>query len=116
VQSVDLRSIFNKLAVGGAGACEAHSEGEAMPIVCLVLASDGVWDNWTYEDVTRFMMDASCLGAVRVGADGAHRVTLSFMQRNALYAKRNFGSQADNATGIIMYISPSKQFPVDENI
>ena len=33
------------------------------------------------------------------GKDGAHRVTQSFMQRNAFYSKRNFGNQADNATG-----------------
>jgi hypothetical protein len=37
-------------------------------------------DNWTYEDVTKFVMDPSCLDAVAAGADGAHRVTLSFMQ------------------------------------
>jgi hypothetical protein len=68
-------------------------------------------DNWTYEDVTRFVMDPSCVDAVVSGADGAHRVTASFMQRNALYSKRNFGSQADNATGIVMYVSSCVGFP-----
>ena len=57
------------------------------------------------------MMDGSCLDAVASGADGAHRVTQSFMQRNAFYSKRNFGSQADNATGVVLYISPSALFP-----
>ena len=37
------------------------------PMICLVLATDGVWDNWTYEDVTRFVMDASCVDAVSAG-------------------------------------------------
>lgn len=68
-------------------------------------------DNWTYEDVTKFVLDPSCIDAVAAGADGAHRVTLSFMQRNAVYSKRNFGGQADNATGIVMYLSPSVAFP-----
>lgn len=87
------------------------AEDVASSTLCLVLATDGVWDNWLYEDVNKFVMDPSCLGAVGAGADGAKRVTISFMQRNALYAKRNFGSSADNATGIVMYISRARNFP-----
>lgn len=79
--------------------------------ICVVLATDGVWDNWLYEDVTRFVMDSSCLGAIAKAADGARRVTMSFMQRNAIYSKRNFGNQADNATGIVMYLSVAEEFP-----
>ncbi len=79
--------------------------------LCLVLCTDGVWDNWLYEDVTRFVVDPSCLGAVAAAPDGARRVTMSFMQRNSTYSKRNFGGQADNATGIVMYISSSPDFP-----
>jgi hypothetical protein len=56
-------------------------------------------------------MDPSCLDAVASGPDGAHRVALSFMQRNAVYSKRNFGGQADNATGIVMYLSQAASFP-----
>lgn len=80
--------------------------------LCLVLATDGVWDNWLYEDVNRFVMDASCVCAVAGSSEGARRVTMSFMQRNSAYAKRNFGNQADNATGIVMYISNSPSFPM----
>jgi serine/threonine protein phosphatase PrpC len=79
--------------------------------LCLVLATDGVWDNWLYEDVNRFVLDASCLCAVAGAPDGARRVTMSFMQRNSTYSKRNFGGQADNATGIVMYLSDSPAFP-----
>lgn len=82
-------------------------------IIALVLATDGVWDNWLYEDVNKFVLDASCIGAVATGMDGARRVTISLMQRNALYAKRNFGSHADNATGIVLYLSRSDIFPCD---
>jgi serine/threonine protein phosphatase PrpC len=82
-----------------------------IPLACLVVCSDGVWDNWTYEDVTRFVFDSSCVNAVMGSADGARRVTVSFMQRNGIYAKRNFGSQADNATGILIYLSDSSALP-----
>jgi len=81
-------------------------------IVCVVLATDGVWDNWRLEDVTRFVMDASCLNAVLgPSGDGAERVAQSFMQRNTVYARRNFGAQADNATGIVAYFSIDPAFP-----
>lgn len=85
-------------------------------MLCLVLATDGVWDNWTYEDVTKFVLDPSCLGAVAAGPDGGSRVAVSFMQRNAVYAKRNFGGQADNATGIVLYLSPSPLFPAGADV
>lgn len=97
---------------GGAGAGSGLTADEvADSTLCLVLATDGVWDNWLYEDVNKFVMDPSCLGAVGAAADGAKRVTISFMQRNALYAKRNFGTNADNATGIVLYISQDPRMP-----
>lgn len=74
--------------------------------VCLVLATDGVWDNWTYEDVTKFVLDPSCLLALDKTDEGATRITKAFMERNAIYAKRNFGElQSDNATAILVYLS-----------
>lgn len=75
------------------------------PMLCVVLATDGVWDNWEYADVTKFVLDGTCIKAVSDGADGAQRVALSLMQRNAHYAKKNFGRSADNATGIVMYLT-----------
>jgi len=125
---MDLRQVFGSVeaaaSASGAAAAPTPSEGaEAVvvpgspvaaaigatgpPIVCIVLATDGVWDNWAYEDVTRFVMDSSCLNAISAGADGAERVAKAFMQRNAVYAKRNFGGQADNATGIVVYLALS---------
>jgi hypothetical protein len=56
------------------------------------------------------VMDASCLKAVYGSPDGATRVSKSLMSRNILFSKRNFGNQADNATGIVMYISDSTTF------
>lgn len=133
VQAIDLRPIFERLAALSAAkqqqtatSPKAEGEGSTPPAspkaaspaaeriagstLCLVLATDGVWDNWLYEDVTRFVVDPSCLGAVGAAADGARRVTMSLMQRNATYSRRNFGSQADNATGIVLYLSDSPAF------
>jgi serine/threonine protein phosphatase PrpC len=74
--------------------------------VCVVLCSDGVWDNWIYDHVSKFVMDPSCLKAIVADKEkGAARVAKSFMLRNQAFARKNFGSQADNATGIIMYIT-----------
>jgi hypothetical protein len=97
IQKIQLRPLFERL--------RAHSIGPADQQLCIVLCSDGVWDNWLYEDVTKFVMDASCLGAVTGSSDGGRRVAMSFMQRNMLFARRNFGAQADNATAIVMYLS-----------
>jgi len=124
VQKIDLQAVFDLVqaqaeqaqaaegVAGGAGEAKSLVQRMAESTLCLVLATDGVWDNWQYEDVNKFVMDASCLNAVGGGVDGARRVTISFMQRNALYAKRNFGSNADNATAIVMYLSREESFPV----
>ena len=80
------------------------------PMICIVLATDGVWDNWKYEDVTKFVLDVSCLDAVATRGDGACRVAQSFMQRNTIHGKRNFGNQADNATGIVIFLSDAPTF------
>ena len=100
VHAIDLEAIFRS------------QSGASEPLLlCLVLASDGVWDNWLYEDVTKFVMDSSCVSAVNGSNDGAARVCKSFMTRNTLFSKRNFGNQADNATGIVLYISDIETFP-----
>lgn len=115
---VDLREVFAKVAsqreleMNENSDVEKEMDGAENPIVvCIVLATDGVWDNWTYEDVTKFVMDASCLKAVGGGEDGADRIAKAFMQRNAIYARRNFGAQADNATGILAYLSFMPLYP-----
>jgi serine/threonine protein phosphatase PrpC len=74
--------------------------------VCVVLCTDGVWDNWIYDHVCKFVMDTSCLNAIIADKEkGAARVAKSFMLRNQTFSRKNFGSQADNATGIVMYIT-----------
>lgn len=84
--------------------------------LCIVLASDGVWDNWQFEGVRDFAMHTSCIKAIidpnnndihSSYHSGANRVAESFKVRNADFSKKNFGGQADNATGIFIYITPS---------
>jgi hypothetical protein len=98
-----------------------------------VVATDGIWDNWVYDEVTRFVLDESCLqatllyrpdqwgsdlprvpGSLEVGVvspsptstlRGVQRVAMSFIKRNGVYAKKNFGGDADNATAVILYFA-----------
>lgn len=119
IQSMDLNKVFVDLraarqasAAGQASAAEqasaaGPSEENPDPMtVCVVLASDGVWDNWIYDHVQRFVMDKSCLKAIEADKVlGAQRVCKSFILRNQAFGKKNFGSSSDNATGIVLYIT-----------
>jgi 5'-3' exonuclease len=79
------------------------------PIVCLVTATDGLWDNWIDSHVCKFVMDPSCLKAIiDRPEDGAQRVAKSLMMRNDMFAKKNFGSSRDNATCLVTYITRTK--------
>lgn len=62
-----------------------------------VLATDGLWDNWTFEDVSKFIMDESCLNSVQI-------VTDSLMKQNLVYARQNFPKQGDNVTIIVIFV------------
>lgn len=98
IQSIDLTTVF-----------ERQSSEEDANTICVVLATDGVWDNWNYNAVTQFVMDPSCLKAiVNKPSDGAQLVATSLIRRNNIFAKRNFGNQSDNATCIVMYITKDK--------
>lgn len=105
-------------------------------MACLVVATDGIWDNWAYEDVTKFVMDDSCTKAVLKSANGkmgqaspvqaeaspdggasapspamsgTQRVANSLIKRNAVFAKRNFGGDADNATAVVVYLTCERE-------
>jgi len=113
IQSIDLEPIFAqlKLQIDAAKVNREKDDTEMVkqvdPMsVCVVLCTDGVWDNWIYDHVCKFVMDPSCLNAIVVDQEkGAARVAKSFMLRNQAFSRKNFGSQSDNATGIVMYIT-----------
>ena len=101
IQTIDLEAIFTQIKDM---AIEDTSIQETS-ILCFVLCSDGVWDNWIYDHVGKFVFDKSCISAIEKDKEnGAQRVTNSFMARNRMFAKKNFGNNSDNATGIVVYI------------
>jgi serine/threonine protein phosphatase PrpC len=72
--------------------------------LCIVTASDGVWDNWKYEDVHDFIMHESCINSMMSSESGAQNVAKAFIERNDVYAMRNFGKDRDNATVVLTFI------------
>ena len=111
IRSLDLVPIFEELKSQIASSGTSATEENPDPLtVCVVLCSDGVWDNWIFDHVQKFMMDKSCLSALEKDKErGAQRVCKSFMLRNQAFANKNFGRNSDNASGIVMYISESKE-------
>ena len=108
IRSIDLEPIFAQLKLQiDAVKVDTETIKPVDPMtVCIVLCSDGVWDNWIYDHVCKFVMDPSCLIAIVADPEkGAARVAKSFMLRNQTFARKNFGSGSDNATGIVMYIT-----------
>ena len=93
-----------QVEVDAAGDGQGPNPASASPLLCLLVASDGVWDNWQYGDIARFLADPSCLKAL-AQAGGAQRVCASFLSRNGAHGKRNFGAQQDNSTAILVYLS-----------
>lgn len=93
IQTIDLNTVF----------------GESNTL-CFVMGSDGVWDNWLYDHVQKFVMFPNCLEAIREPEkNGAERVLKSFMVRNQMFAEKNFGKyNYDDSTGIIMYVTLNK--------
>jgi serine/threonine protein phosphatase PrpC len=90
---------------------------EHTDMVCVTMCSDGVWDNWLPEYVTKFMMDASCLAAVKSDVEkGAQRVAKSFIKRNEIFAQKNFRGSADNAMCVVVYVSKVSEAPKKEKI
>ena len=105
IRSMDLNKVFQDLRAQVSATAQAEEDPDPMT-VCVVLCTDGVWDNWIYDHVQRFVMDKSCLKAIEKDKIlGAQRVCKSFMLRNQAFGKKNFGSSSDNATGIVLYIS-----------
>lgn len=115
IRSINLEPLFNQMKANmaqNANTSTASGGGSDLKLettdatFCVVLCSDGVWDNWIYDHVGKFVFDKSCLDALaKDTVRGAERITNSFMIRNQALAKKNFGWNTDNATGIVMYIT-----------
>eukprot|EP00602_Paraphysomonas_sp_CaronLab_P004867 CAMPEP_0185025198 /NCGR_PEP_ID=MMETSP1103-20130426/8250_1 /TAXON_ID=36769 /ORGANISM="Paraphysomonas bandaiensis, Strain Caron Lab Isolate" /LENGTH=429 /DNA_ID=CAMNT_0027558347 /DNA_START=82 /DNA_END=1371 /DNA_ORIENTATION=+ len=114
VTSIDLKPIFESLE-------ESNEDLSSQPYLAVVLASDGIWDNWEYDDVTSFVVnpelrskakrieskiDESSSTDEEDGLKYTKHISKALIDANAVHANRNFGNQADNATGIVMIIQP----------
>jgi serine/threonine protein phosphatase PrpC len=98
---------------------EKHFGASYMPVItcidinkisrpsCIIIATDGVHDNWTETNIQKFLMDKSCLDALNNDPEnGAFRVSESFKKRNIKYGTKHFGEDQDNATHSIIYLLP----------
>jgi hypothetical protein len=88
---------------------------------CLVGITDGVDDNWLHEHIAKFVTDLTCLKTVSdelyfgpekfsVSAtdavdyrNGAMRVADAFLTRNERFATKNFGTDIDDASVVLLY-------------
>jgi len=102
VRRFDLKKVFdNKRRVRE----ESASESNPDKYIAVVMGSDGIWDNWTDVDVKNFILYPNCVEVVVAkGKEGVNEVAIHFASRNSLYANRNFGSSADNASCIVAMI------------
>ncbi len=75
-------------------------------VACLIVCSDGIWDNWHYDEVSNYFINDSTVQSVHEMGSCEHIVT-KFMEENGTRARKNFGHQADNATIVASYISIS---------
>lgn len=111
IRSINLDDVFTDLKsqIENASAEETASTTNNVldpKTICVVLASDGLWDNFKYNDIQLFVMDNSCLKAiVDKPIDGAQLVVNSLMKRNKDRGVKNFKESRDNATTIVMYIT-----------
>ena len=84
---------------------------------CLVGVTDGVDDNWLHEHIAKFVTDPTCLKAVAdepyFGPEkfsnsldyrnGAMKVAEAFLARNEKFATKNFGTDIDDASVVLLY-------------
>lgn len=71
--------------------------------IALVLASDGLWDNWKYQDLSTFLTAPERIERSKEKS-GTQHIVRELMSKNKEYAHANFGQQADNMTVIVCYI------------
>lgn len=77
---------------------------EESPIFSLLIASDGVWDNWTYETISKFILNEDHLNRINNGEDISQEVCNSLIAKNNELGRKHFGISRDNATAILVYL------------
>lgn len=75
---------------------------QSSALLCVVVASDGIWDNWKYEDVTSYVMHPEIIQKARYDLETskevspAESVAQALINQNKIFVIKKFGSQADN--------------------
>lgn len=72
--------------------------------LCLVIGSDGLWDNWKDENIKNFVFNETNLMTLKE-EDGIKKVTQSLLKKNDTIGKRNFGKHRDNTTLFLTYLT-----------
>mmetsp|Transcript_1369 Transcript_1369/g.1512 ORF Transcript_1369/g.1512 Transcript_1369/m.1512 type:complete len:433 (+) Transcript_1369:504-1802(+) len=83
---------------------ELHGSDDKQCSVMFV-CTDGVWDNWKFEDIVEKTLEDSLIQKTLEGND-AQQLADKMMMENLKLAKHHFGSQADNMTGILCLVNP----------
>jgi serine/threonine protein phosphatase PrpC len=71
----------------------------------IVVASDGIWDNWKFEEVAAYVLAPPRLAEV-LRSNSAQAAAGELMATNLERGRANFGSSADNMTAITLYLIP----------
>lgn len=80
--------------------------GTAAPCLAITACSDGVWDNWRFEEVADFILDPR-----RALHPDAQAQAVDLMNANLERARVNFGTSADNMTAVVVYLTPAGAAP-----
>jgi serine/threonine protein phosphatase PrpC len=76
----------------------------------ILVASDGVHDNWINSDICNFLFHESCISAYKNTQNtGSQKVVNAFINRNEDIGIRNFGKSRDNATAILAICNITKK-------
>ena len=76
---------------------------EKSPIFSLLIASDGVWDNWSYETISKFILNEDYLNRINNDEDISKEVCKLLIEENDKLGRKHFGPSCDNATLIVVY-------------
>ena len=73
----------------------------------IVVSSDGIWDNWKFEEVAAYMLTPGRVADV-VRTNSAQTAASELMAANLERGRINFGSSADNSeSAFVRYRDPA---------
>lgn len=93
---------------------DESSSSDDEPLI-LLLASDGVWDNWRFADsikevqsIRKSILDSST-EISSIDPSSSEKICSQFMKKNLSVGLHNFGRQADNMTAITCLVSKPRE-------